>query len=73
MCKRWQVKALAAFLLHEFAAHGLLVNVKKTDVTGLEIAVLLGIEIDLPEMMFRVPDAKKVKIWGGIDKLLEQW
>ena len=73
LCKRWQVKALAAFLLHEFAAHGLLVNVKKTDVTGLEIAVLLGIEIDLPEMMFRVPDAKKVKICGGIDELLEQW
>jgi hypothetical protein len=34
LCKRWQAKALAAFLLREFAAHGLLVTVKKTDVTG---------------------------------------
>ena len=73
LCKPEQVTALAAFLMREFAVHGLLVNVRKTDVSGLRVPVLLGIEIDIPRMMFRVPVAKITKICAGIDELLEQW
>ena len=70
-CKPHEAKALAAYIAEDFRRHGLLVNWKKTDMTGtLRQPKVLGIDILLDEMRFRVPDDKKSKIVGGIDEIL---
>lgn len=73
LCKPHQVKSLARFLLQEFAEHGFLVNVSKSDLLGACVATLLGVEIDLSDIIFWVPDAKKEKICLGIEDVLLDW
>ena len=74
-----KVAATAAFLLNEFSACGLRVNLGKSMLPGHpdfpkdgqnKQAIMLGIMVDTERMRFVIPDGKRVKILGGIREAL---
>jgi hypothetical protein len=70
-CKRHEVPLRAAFLQSKFEAHGLELNIEKSNFGPERRAVVLGIGIDLERGTFNIPPGKKTKINRGIKEFQE--
>ena len=69
-CKPHEAAAIAAFVEREFRDHGLLRNPTKSHPEARLQARVLGIDVDLAEMTFRVPDDKITKTVDAIEVML---
>ena len=70
VCKRHEAAILGEYLQREFEAHGLELNLEKSDFIGCRKAVVLGVLINLDSGKFEIPEKKKIKIVRGIKDLL---
>ena len=70
LVKRKDAKLVAAYIQAEFEAHGLELNVEKSEFEPQREAVVLGVGIDLDKQIFFITDKKKTKIVRGIRELL---